>query len=667
MALNDLSNKQQLLYDYMKELLRAEFPNVDLSDTGAFMETFGMTHLALLQPLVDFAERVALKQSIENAETLTEDELDQIGQSDYGVDRFAGKYAIGYGTLIFKDIPPTNVLSVPAGLAAISKQGYRYVSQETVTIDETQLGNFYDADTFQFKVPVLFQSDSVGAQYNLKIGELIQLESPGGFIQGITNDVEFTGGADRESNVDYARRIKEGAKTPSLGKSRGYVRFIKDNFPDVQDVLVVGFGHPLMQRDIIGHYNTNFFTQSVYDVHWGTKIDLYLRGRNLQDASETLPLIAIPGSTDIGVKLTNLPVFDIRQVTLTSSDPAVDPTTLLITTYSLVKDENSETVGTLDEDVWVAVHDSRAILGTSVKVSYRYNQLLNDVNELLYGEENRPPTADVLPKEARNKYVFGALIVKQLSSLRLKDTDKSAIRQLIYNFTSGLPMGGELQFSDIHDAITNVDTASQIIDYLRMPSQFMVLDNNSQYAYYCLSEEERNLFGLITASNPFLAAAVAAYRDTITIYDFFDSLHLLTYEDGLLSALQQIGDISADWATKAAEFQKIRSMIVKGHVVTSLSPATRTVQENEYFEVGQFSIYEDKAYSRDDWVNLITLFANLATSTSITDGNDRYYLAAYILTTVYIISSKAQITDSLLPFFAYMQDVASGTPVADKF
>jgi hypothetical protein len=667
-SLNDLSNKQQMIYDYFKELLKAEFPKLDLSDNGVFMETFGLTHLKLMEPLVEFVDRVTLMQSIENAALLTDDEMDFV-TARYYKQREQGNKSSGTATLIFRDIPQTNVLQILAGVVAISRQGYRFVSDATVNIDAAQLGNYYDADTFRFRIPVSFTAQDVGAQYNIEAGELSQLESPLLFLDSITNESKFTGGTDKESNVDMATRIAKSANTATLGNVRGYKRFFIDNFPAVRDVLVAGYGHPLMKRDIIGTAPADVFNQTARDIHWGSKIDVYIRGTNVVDFAEFLSAVTIPNTTQIGVLLTMVPVVDIKQVSLLSGDPTVDPNSLLVTDYTIVKDENSETIGTLFERTYLIFTDIRVTPGTSLQVSYRYNALLKEINTTLYTEDDRPPTADVLLKQAPVKHVFGSIVVKQFGAIRLRDSDKSTIRQRAFDYIDNLNMGEELQYSDIVDYIANADPTKPILDYIHYPTHFISLANNNKYVHFCQDEFTRSLLDAAALQKTFFAKMLTQYKTRLTIYDFFDCLHLLIYSQGLEEAIAGITAISADWTNRLNRFLIARDMVAKSKLVTLASPAKNVINTNEFFQLGQLSVYEDKIYTQADWMNLITIFETLARIDENSDHtNDIFSLTCFCISVVYLSFNSSKFTSTtLLPFYLYFQEISRNTPIQDQF
>jgi hypothetical protein len=342
--------------------------------------------------------------------------------------------------------------------------------------------------------------------------------------------------------------------TPNVGVNRGWINFAK-SFPQVQDVIPAGFGHPLMKRDIVGTLIPGQFNQSVSpNVHWGGKVDLHIRGTNLVEYSDTMKL-TYNTDGELYVNLSKHPVHDILQITFSSSrytDPSYEPSFFIVQDFVLMKDENPETMGTLEESAWAVVKDARLNDEDVVTVQYRYNQLINDMNDSLYTDDNRPPASDVLIKEAKDKFVHGAIIVKLLNVTGIQEANKSVIRQRLYNWMSGLKMGEELQFSDVTQPIYQYDDTSidTIVDYINLPSQFLVTDNDNKYLYYCLNQEKREFLDKVQAQSTYFSQWIPYYMDNISVYDFFDAMHVLNYQNVEMDAWKNVGLINHDWGKK---------------------------------------------------------------------------------------------------------------------
>lgn len=675
MATNDLTNKEQMIYDYVKEALRLEFPEADLNDNGEFMEMFGLAHVKLLSPLMNFADRITLMQSIENADKLSTDEMDIIAQNKY-VARERGERSVGTTIFVFDDVPASGNLIIRTGTEVRSKQSYLFRTFENISLTLDELVNYYDPSSFRYRIPVLCESLEFGSKYNVAAGDIVEIVSDSiPNLEYVTNETNFTQGIDEQTNVELAEKIREEAFAPNLGNIRGYKAFIK-GFQGVEDVCIAGYGHPLMQRDIIGEFtNPGFFNQTVRKLHWGTKVDAYIRGANIVTETEVFTVEKI-NDNELGVLLTKKPVRDVLSVRLYSAsgeydDPDIDPDSLYIMKHILEKEEDKETMGTLLEKVHLILQDERLSVGTTVQVVYRYNALIEEIHTNMYEEDSRPPTADVRLKEANTKFVHGALILKLKSVLGIRDRDKSLIRQRLMNWVSDVEMGDEVQFSDVTVPLME-ETGAQdeaVVDYINLPFQFIVTENNSKYIFYCLSKEQRSLLDHFTSEKVFLGELFEKYKDYITVYDFFDILYALIFDRGFNEAIGKLEMESYEWGKKIEAIRIMRDMTIKSLLTKKLSPVRSETLENEYFELGDAFIYEDREYTKEEWEKSLNILYSLSLGGAETteDYQEMYSLAVYCMTIVYILTTQEDLTGSRNPLYTYLTNILSGTPIEFLF
>lgn len=669
MTTNDLSNKELIVQNYITQIFSQQFPNLDTSAQGAFMEMFGFPHIKLLTPLMNFADRVKLTQSLDNASLMTEQEMDDYGAGLY-MYRNQGSYSVGYGILTFSDIPANGIITVPAGTEGQSKQGYLYSTISTTIFTMDDLAGYYDPTAGLYNLPIMFQAENPGSQYNILENELVGLVVPMDNLVQVSNPTPFTGGVDYETNEAFAARIKSTSMTPNLGVDRGWTRFAK-NFPQVRDVTVAGFGHPLMQRDIIGVLNPGTFNQTVDpNVHWGGKVDLHVRGTNLNQYSETMTLTTDANGNLIAY-LSQKPVWDVLQITFSSSrytDPTLDPSFFVVQSYVLMKDENPETMGTLNETAWVLMQDNRLTSQDTITVQYRYNQLIVDMNNSLYTDANRPPGTDILIKESREKFVHGALVVKLQNVTGIQESNKSIIRQRLYSWFDNLPTGGELQFSDTAQPIYSYDssTVDTVVDYINLPPQFMVTDNDDKYLYYCLNQEKKDFLTQVMSKSAYFQQWIPYYQNTISVYDFFDMMHTLTFQNVDPAAWNAVSNINHDWGRNIWYVNTAKTMLAYVNAFYRLSPAKWDPQENEYFTLGYLAVYEDLTYQVSDIQTLVNTFlatANPGVDPSVYAGENMLHLVVYCCVLLYVSTSDNFGGLNLADFFNWLVNLTKGTPI----
>ena len=667
MAENDLSNKENIVTNYMKELAQEQFPNLDLSEHGAFMEMFGIPHIKMLTPLLELADRIKLTQSLDNAELMTEEEMDDLA-ARYFTYRRSGNYSVGTAIIAFNDLPTNGVLQIPAGTQAQSKQGLLYRSDETLILDETELPNYYDDATFTYRIPVFFVAENPGSKYDIGENELTTLNTPLPNYDSIYNESAFKGGKDRESNAELAARIIEEGGAPNLGVERGWIRFAK-SFQATEDVIVAGYGHSLMKRDVIGITPEGRFHKNVSpEVHWGGKVDLHIRGKDLQEAVDAEVIIRSE-SGELIVPLSKHPTHDILQIEFTparNTDPDLDEQYFYVKNFLLMKDEDPETVGTLNEKSWVVIMDDRLMEGDIVYVTYRYNGLLQQINDNLYIEENRPPASDVLLKESRKKYLHSSMIIRLTNpTTGINEKDRGVLRQRLYNYVRSLPTGTELQFSDLTQPLYEAEaTIETTVDYISLPSQFLITDYDNKFLYYCLNNEKRKLLSEMEQNSVYFAQWIPYFRDNVTLYDFFDVMHVLTYQNLEKDAWKDLSMRDHEWGKTVWHVDIAKRMLAYVNSIQRLSPSKWRSEMNEYYELGNLTIFEDIPYQTTQLEELVYLFRNVANPDESGDQDENMlHLVVYLSVILYIITAENIGGMTTKDIFDWLIDLTKGTPI----
>lgn len=671
----DLSNREEQIKDYMKEVLKSEFPETDLRNDGEFMEMFALPHIKLFEPLLTYIDRLKLMQSIDNAENMTQEEMDEVARSHYNA-RAMGELATGVAILVLDDIPTTGVMVLPEGSIEISsKSELLFKSKETITLNELSLSKYYDISSFTYRIPIIFNAVEPGARYNIGVGEISEVVK--GNIPNLVeviNATNFTNGTDTETNIQLSNRLRAEAYAPNLGVERGYKRFI-ETFDDVEDNIVAGYGHPLMKRDIIGTVEVPGikFNENIKDLHWGTKVDIYVRGETPTVVVNHLEIKEDEEGNKY-VVLESVPVVDVIDIQLYSlegeyDDPEINPETLFITNFVLVREEDFETKGTSEENAIVVMNDDRLRVGSYVEVSYRYNKLITDIHSVMYEEDNRPPTADVKIKEANKKYVFGSILVGMESSLGLRDSDRAAIRQELSSWMKQSTLGEEMQFSDLLEPISrnNPNSIEGLVDYVDLPFQFLTTENYNRNIFYCMNEANRNRLMEFKEGNAFLYRLFEKYKDTVTTYDFFDIFHSLTQSSGFDENIDDIGYYEGNWGSITNAFKQLRKMTLSSLATKRLSPAKKTLEENEHFVLGDVYIYESKEYDEHDWERMLSLVWNIANQSEEIDGNDvssLYQLVIYVLAIMYMVTEDNVVTEKL---YEFIRKLVVSTPIEFEY
>lgn len=285
MSLTDFENTIRL---YIAKKLQEEFPELSANPGDPLSDLFINPLVSVLKPFIDVINRVDLVQDLSNAELMTEEELNTIGENNYGIKRRPGFRASGY-VYVEMDFEVVTGLTVIGPLVVSKPSGQRYTSSDVTIIKFTEndtvqfsgtvvpglAADYLNPSTGKYEFPVYVEAEAPGPEYNAEIGEISVLETNYPLINDtVTNKEAFVNGESMESNSVYAERLKRNFFTKHLGTASGYRSYVLENFNVVQDVYVSGYGNPAMDRDAVLVRENGVITKK----HIGGKVDLYLKG-----------------------------------------------------------------------------------------------------------------------------------------------------------------------------------------------------------------------------------------------------------------------------------------------------------------------------------------------------------------------------------------------------
>jgi hypothetical protein len=174
----------------------------------------------------------------------------------------------------------------------------------------------------------------------------------------------FLPGTAKESSAAFIARTQEAINTRELISDRAIRTVLLDEFAQVNDIFIAGYGDPEQLRDI-----AEFQTISV---HVGNKADIYLQTVLVKQV-ETL---TVPSGGEIDLSALAWPVVDVVAVTVDE----------VAATY---------TISGIDSTDWGAVGHSALLTvdgiieDTDVTIAYLTNSVLPDVDEFIQSDRHR--------------------------------------------------------------------------------------------------------------------------------------------------------------------------------------------------------------------------------------------------------------------------------------
>lgn len=232
------------LATFITDRLVQAFPTMATKEGDALTDLLTKPATLLWDPLVREIKRVQQQLSLKDPTVLTLDEADSLG-GNFFRPRTKGEYSKGIARTLFTQ--PQNVTVSPVNFFT-SKGGLRFSPTRTQSIKtEEMLLNVYES-YYYFDVNVV--AEKPGTTYSIGPNELQAVANLPACVR-VLNLSRFGYGEDEEDAVQYIDRISQELGEKSMVALRGIAAKLKDAFPEMNRLNVVGFGDPEMGRDVL--------------------------------------------------------------------------------------------------------------------------------------------------------------------------------------------------------------------------------------------------------------------------------------------------------------------------------------------------------------------------------------------------------------------------------
>jgi uncharacterized phage protein gp47/JayE len=423
--LKDFNTVQQELSTDFNTLL----PNLDITKSAA-------RDLYVNVPGRQFSDEynairhVFLIQTLQNVDELSVEELDAIGVN-YSRPRQPGAKSTGTELFGLFTARLTSVI-IPSGYhmgtqpALTNGQQITFVTTASATIPPGSLS---------VQVPIEAQAAGSSGQVG---ADSIKIPIDSIDIDYITNPVATGGGNDQETNVDYAKRLMSVFKSRNVGTQIGLLEVVLAQ-ANVIDAYIADVGDPIMLRD----------------GGLGGKVDVYVQAESGFAGS-----ITDEDFTYTGIDYTFLHQPAISITTVKVNNALVSPTT-----YQLIKD-----VG-LYADSTRATDKLHFLSGVSpsddVKVSYVYNALFNDVQDLLDSDLYHIAGIDVLVRGAIESLIDVTGTIKIQIGYVFTDV-RDIISNQIIAYIDNKNIGAQIVYGDVLNIIHDTPGVADLLPLSRL-------------------------------------------------------------------------------------------------------------------------------------------------------------------------------------------------------
>lgn len=244
--------------DFLEQYLSAKIQDGDYTDGSMLRDTSIKAIAYAFAYLKKLDEQIRARQSLKNIqevdtsddEEAADDAADEI-ISNWFATRNRGKFARinAYGHASERvdiDIPADTVFYKTASLPFIldnEGESYQIAAEELVAQFDAE-GVVSD---YVFRIPLV--SQSTGSDFNIAAGRFATFDSFSPYVTYVETLEKAKGGDDIESTDDFIARSKNLATVRNLINARSCDAVLRDDYPDIRTLAVVGMGDVEMIRD----------------------------------------------------------------------------------------------------------------------------------------------------------------------------------------------------------------------------------------------------------------------------------------------------------------------------------------------------------------------------------------------------------------------------------
>jgi len=259
----------------LEQFLGDNMPDADLG-RGSAMRDFAITAMSLVYAFL--RKESDLTRQRQSLLLLGEDEGDEVDDavdeilSNWFLERKTGRKSRGVVTVYFSQLTDVTVRrndifyktnTLP--FVIDSDEDLAYGSDDMVPVTDTTGA----VTEYALRVPVI--AAEVGANYDIEPGPFVNFTKFSPYATRVENTTTFSGAASTESTEEMLDRAPTAISTRDLNSPRSIDSVLKEEFTDVDDVTVVGYGDTEMMRDLIVEEATGL------RIHAGGYTDSFLR------------------------------------------------------------------------------------------------------------------------------------------------------------------------------------------------------------------------------------------------------------------------------------------------------------------------------------------------------------------------------------------------------
>jgi uncharacterized phage protein gp47/JayE len=520
----------QVVIDLITTILR-KYNKADIMSGQVLRDIVVDAPAQEMSKLYTLIDSVSTAQSISNAKIMSTTDLNNL-VSNFGVIRKTATKA--YGTVTFyTQNRPTQDIKINAGTSLgtgiyVSGKEVTFSTRFDILMKADAISQYYDNTTGYYQVDVDVIADISGTNSNVGPYTITKIRT-GGISLSVTNNSSISGGVDEESNEDLAVRTLASFLSNNAGTKSGYLGTILAE-DGVVDALLQGPNDPLMTRDggqggkvdVWCQISDNYIIQvsgtsdsSLQIIGWDSTIQSLTYGNKFQlpykpvyvDADDNVSPITITASAYPSGSLTNILLYE-KSYPAPSGLSYIDPSGSFYH-YQFIKADDLEEAHSINANDYIEWNPTsidyikNLYSGNSLDifVSYKYNEKINLLQNILNADDKHIITADVLVKEAKKITVNVSASVELESDYKettsIESTTIGNIITAVKNYINNSKLGSKIEESDIVQIIHNVTGVDNVI-------LNSIVITKSRSPYY--DEETQTITDITSAENEYFVA-----------------------------------------------------------------------------------------------------------------------------------------------------------------
>ena len=239
------------IHTFIRDRIRQTHPDLVTSEVDEITDLVIDPMRVIIEPLVREVKLVRLRASLNNTESLADDEVDSL-LGNFFEPRKGGGYAQGQVRIYFA-APQSASLSLLH--YASTRGGLKFLPSrpQAITLEQMLL----NVEGSEYYFDVNYTSEQRGNDYNVEAGEIVSIANLPGASR-IKNLRKMRDGVQRETSTEFVTRVQSSQGDRTMNTSPGITAVLSEAFPELRRIFTVGFRDPEMRRDVVtgGGYST---------------------------------------------------------------------------------------------------------------------------------------------------------------------------------------------------------------------------------------------------------------------------------------------------------------------------------------------------------------------------------------------------------------------------